>query len=224
MELLGLAEIAGLLGVTKQVVANWRARKSSFPKPMAELRSGPVWHKTEIVAWAEAEDIPIVEPDDHITDPLDGVSRRAIVAALMNMKGGVGKTTLTVNIAAALAEQGSRVLLVDSDPQCNLTSYLIEDKVVDELLDKSDKASGRTLWTALKPIVEASGGVSEIEPYERGGLFLLPGDIRLSEFESVLNDFWGDCVQRKVRGFRGTSDLLPDFAPLRLRGSGQLPA
>src|SRR5947208_8287543 len=132
---------------------------------------------------------------------------RAKRISVYNHKGGVGKTTLTVNIAAALAEQGSRVLLVDSDPQCNLTSYLIEDKVVDELLDKSDKASGRTLWTALKPIVEASGGVSEIEPYERGGLFLLPGDIRLSEFESVLNDFWGDCVQRKVRGFRGTSSL-----------------
>jgi cellulose biosynthesis protein BcsQ len=132
---------------------------------------------------------------------------RAQRISVYNHKGGVGKTTLTVNIAAALAVQGNRVLLVDSDPQCNLTSYLIEDKVVDELLDKSDKASGRTLWTALKPIVEASGGVNDIEPYERSGLYLLPGDIRLSEYESVLNDFWGDCVQRKVRGFRGTSSL-----------------
>ncbi len=42
---------------------------------------------------------------------------------LYNHKGGVGKTTLSVNVGAALAARGERVLLVDSDPQCNLTSY-----------------------------------------------------------------------------------------------------
>jgi cellulose biosynthesis protein BcsQ len=39
--------------------------------------------------------------------------------ALFNHKGGVGKTTLTVNIADALAKSDKRVLLVDADPQCN---------------------------------------------------------------------------------------------------------
>jgi cellulose biosynthesis protein BcsQ len=132
---------------------------------------------------------------------------RAKRIALFNHKGGVGKTTLTVNIADALANLGKRVLLVDSDPQCNLTSYLVDDTIVDELLDKSDTANGRTLWSALKPIVEASGGYEKIRPIETGGLRLLPGDIRLSEFEDVLNDLWGDCIQRKVRGFRGTASL-----------------
>jgi len=47
--------------------------------------------------------------------------------ALFNHKGGVGKTTLTVNIAAALAESGRRVLLIDTDPQCNLTSFYLEE-------------------------------------------------------------------------------------------------
>jgi hypothetical protein len=66
MELLGLAEIAALLSVTKQVVSNWRARKANFPKPMAELKSGPVWEKSDIVNWwaeAEAE----AEPEDDRT-------------------------------------------------------------------------------------------------------------------------------------------------------------
>lgn len=63
--------------------------------------------------------------------------------AIFNHKGGVGKTTLTLNIAAAVASLGKQVLLVDSDPQCNLTSYLLEDRVVDNLLDQSDGPEGR---------------------------------------------------------------------------------
>jgi len=114
-----------------------------------------------------------------------------------------------LNIAAAVASLGKQVLLVDSDPQCNLTSYLLEDSVVDNLLDHSDDPRGETLWSAVKPIVEATGDVLTIEPKELSAenLYLLPGDIRLSDFESELNQLWADCTQRKVKGFRGTSAL-----------------
>ena len=47
--------------------------------------------------------------------------RSASVIAFANQKGGVAKTTSTLNLAAALAEQGNRVLCVDMDPQGNLT-------------------------------------------------------------------------------------------------------
>jgi len=129
--------------------------------------------------------------------------------AIFNHKGGVGKTTLTFNIAAALGELGKRVLLVDSDPQCNLTSHLIADEVVDDLLDNSDKPNGETIWSALKPVADAAGDVIPVPLIElnQKNLYLLPGDIRLSEYESELGDFWTQCVQRKSKGFNGTSAL-----------------
>jgi cellulose biosynthesis protein BcsQ len=142
-----------------------------------------------------------------MADPTASKRYKAKRIAIYNHKGGVGKTTLTVNIAYALTELGKKVLLVDSDPQCNLTSYLIDASVVDDMLDSSETSKGETLWSAIKPVADGVGEARLIEPKGINKLLLLPGDILLSKFEQDLYHFWSESFLRKVRGYRGTAAL-----------------
>lgn len=135
---------------------------------------------------------------------------------LFNHKGGVGKTTLTVNLAYALVNAGKRVLLVDTDPQCSMSSFFLEEKFLDKMLDESEGPTGNTLWTAIKPVSEGSGTLADISAVKiRDGLFLAVGDIRLSEYENSLAECWNLCLSRNRRGYLCTtalSRLVDDLA------------
>ena len=152
---------------------------------------------------------------------------RAPRLVLFNHKGGVGKTTLTVNLAYALVEAGKRVLLVDTDPQCSLSSFFLDEKYLDQLLDNSESPKGNTLWTALRPVSEGTGPFRQITPVkipgDHDGLSLAVGDIRLSHFESILADCWNLCVSRNRRGYLCTASLsqLVDGLAQRTKAEGQ---
>src|SRR5437588_2134867 len=79
----------------------------------------------------------------------------ATVIAVANQKGGVGKTTTTANLGAALALRGGRVLLVDLDPQGNLTSAFGLDKDVQQTIAESLLDRRIPL-----PVVSVANGIS----------------------------------------------------------------
>jgi chromosome partitioning protein len=95
------------------------------------------------------------------------------IIAVLNQKGGVGKTTTTINLAAYLAKGGKTVLVCDFDPQGNATSGLGVDK---QKLDT-------TLYDVLFSRAEASKTLKEVG---RGGLYLLPANAELAGAEVEL--------------------------------------
>ena len=97
----------------------------------------------------------------------------ALVLAVVNQKGGVGKTTTSVNLAAALAQSGRRVLLVDLDPQGNATMGSGVDK----------RNVGRTVYHVLLGLAELAAVRTRTE---RGGYHLLPANRELAGAEVEL--------------------------------------
>jgi cellulose biosynthesis protein BcsQ len=128
--------------------------------------------------------------------------------AIFNHKGGVGKTTLTVNIAHALSKLNKRVLIVDADPQCNITAYYLDSDYLDTNLDAAETPEGKTLWSAVRPVIDSNSNAKDIKPFKLGeNLFLLHGDLKLSNFELELASAWTECFQRKTRGLKATTAL-----------------
>jgi chromosome partitioning protein len=131
--LLGLAEVADLLGASRPTVANWRQRRRGFPSPVADLKSGPIWRHIDIVDWASTNGIKIAE-EASVAEGSSGPL--ATTVALMNMKGGVGKSTLTANLGWWCAyRKNHRVLLIDLDPQFNLSQYVMGNARYEEHLN-----------------------------------------------------------------------------------------
>lgn len=111
--------------------------------------------------------------------------------ALFNHKGGVSKTTTTFNLGWMLAKKGKRVILVDSDPQCNLTGMALgEATEEDEERIQNIYNTTSNIKTGLAPAFESQPRAIEAVdcvPIEGcQGLYLLPGHVGFAEYEVTL--------------------------------------
>lgn len=119
---------------------------------------------------------------------------KPIVAALANQKGGVGKSTTAINLAAALAFKDQRVLLIDLDPQGNASSGLgIERSTID---------------ISVYDVLLKEAGLDEaIEPTSVRNLFVVPATIDLAGAEIELVSMFS----RETRLRSAIEDLDEDY-------------
>ena len=145
--------------------------------------------------------------------------------AVFNNKGGVGKTTLAYHLAYALAEMGHKTLLVDLDPQCNLTLYGLtpeelhdiwktEDDFIDDFARARKKLSTekfeditsdiRSIHFLLKPIEDGTSDLDHpSKPLElHSNLGLIPGRLSIHMFENKMAKMWSEVYRGDPQAIR----------------------
>lgn len=173
-------------------VSRWESDAERIPQP--------------VIKWVHDQRSAQSSAPLGITPPHGDGSKPAIVMAVVNQKGGVGKTTSTVNIAYLLAMAGQRVLVVDSDAQANATIHFGLDPYKHEL-------AAQTLTQVLFRGTEVTDAIT---PVCDDLLDLLPASISLSGADAeIYKEPNGTLLLReKLGAVRNSYDfILIDCAP-----------
>lgn len=122
-----------------------------------------------------------------------------------NNKGGVGKTTLAYNVAVKFAQKGYKTVLVDLDPQCNLSKISLGDSFEKNIFSQNQK----TVYSVLSGVVKGGADIDTSVNFEKisENLSVLPGSLKLSEYENTLISSYGEAAQGAERGFFITSAI-----------------
>src|SRR5688572_21489463 len=113
-----------------------------------------------------------------------------MIFAVTNQKGGVGKTTTVLNLGAYLASHKKSVLLVDIDPQANLTSGI-------GMIDYSRKSEGKK--TSYNILVGEENPLDVIQKTKVDNLYILPSSIELAGAEvEMVSSFSRENILKKA--------------------------
>lgn len=152
------------------------------------------------------------------------------IISLFNNKGGVGKTTLAYHLSCALSEMGKKVLMMDLDPQCNLTLYCmsqetlqgiwdIENGFIDDYQSSLQKASPdlkeklkkttRSVHFLLKPTEDGLNDIEELPPLMKlsDNLTLLPGRITINQYEEKISERWSNLYMGDPLAIRTITNI-----------------
>lgn len=112
------------------------------------------------------------------------------IISLFNHKGGVSKTTTAFNLGWMLAEKGKKTLIVDADPQCNLTALVLDYSDVKDIEDFYSDNPGCDISTGLEPVMSGRlTGLKPGQPAKTGNdnLYIYCGNLALSEIETQIS-------------------------------------
>ena len=126
-----------------------------------------------------------------------------------NNKGGVGKTTLAFNTAVEFANKGYKTVLIDLDPQCNLTRLALGEEYYENTIFSY---SSKTIYDVLRGVINGGSDIDLEVDFElaRGApqnLYLLRGDMRLSEYENILSTGYNAAAAGQPLGYFQTSAI-----------------
>lgn len=120
--------------------------------------------------------------------------------AFFNNKGGVGQTSLVYHLAWMYRERGLKVLVMDLDPQANLSAMFLDDERLAQLWDDGEKS---TVVDSLQPLIDRTGDIAEPHVEVIGQhIGLVPGNLSLSRFEDLLSENWPKCLDGQEAAFR----------------------